>query len=300
MSKMAYLQILHLIFIALTQSFRLSSRKTSSPHSYDPFIICEMEGPSHSEGLPLAYNEQVYAELLTLCSSAHGARENVGCFCSTDGGQVHCDHNLADDALWTADYNPEVREVLRHFEDLGFARGHVDFPQLCQNGCDCVPPRDADAWFAARFDGDDWNALVGIEGLQKPPNQPAASGNTFGAGSLIGNGQSSNGDQRGGQQHQCGKNCSSAQDCSAFQAVGQESGDGTCTCQAHSSQYQPQSSTVAFLATCLTMLGSGGGGKREEQLPCPCNSTYVSHSCCESPDGIVWEPSSMKLGFLAV
>ena len=33
-------------------------------------------------------------------------------------------------------------------------------------------------------------------------------------------------------------------------------------------------------------------------LACPCNSSYVSYACCNSTDGIVFEPASSKLGTL--
>ena len=32
---------------------------------------------------------------------------------------------------------------------------------------------------------------------------------------------------------------------------------------------------------------------------CPCNTTYVSNACCDSVDGIIYEPTSMKLGELS-
>ena len=42
------------------------------------------------------------------------------------------------------------------------------------------------------------------------------------------------------------------------------------------------------------------GGTLDGQRPyCPCNVTYVSHACCESNDGLVWEVSHMKVGELA-
>ena len=40
------------------------------------------------------------------------------------------------------------------------------------------------------------------------------------------------------------------------------------------------------------------GGKRDVVLPCPCNSTYISHSCCGAKGGLVWEPAGFNLGKL--
>ena len=277
-------------------SSRLSPRKTTSAHSYDPYIICDLIGPTHAEGLPGAYNHQVYAELLSLCSSAHGARQNVGCFCSSSTGQVHCDPHLAERDLWEAHYSPEDEAVIHRFEVAGIPWGEMAFPDLCQHGCECTTPDDASAWLEEIFEGNDSDALIGVNGLVQPPepsrNAMLGSGTTFGAGTLIGTVQPA--DNEPGWQDQCGNNCTSAKDCSV-----PAGGNSTCTCRVHSSQYQPGSGTVAFIAACLVALGSDGG-KRGEWQPCPCNNTYVSHSCCGVLDGLVWEPPESNLGTLLI
>ena len=86
--------------------------------------------------------------------------------------------------------------------------------------------------------------------------------------------------------NQCGKNCTSNTDCAG--------GPDGCTCKTQSEQYMPGKGMVMFAAACMISLG----GKREEPTPCPCNATYVSHSCCRAPDGIVREPEVLKLGEL--
>lgn len=286
------LQIFCIAFITFTQPYSLSSRKMTGPSSNDPYIICDNEGPMHSEGLPLVYNEYIYAELLTLCSSAHGASQNMGCFCSTSHGHVHCDPNLADQGLWEASYSPEDDDVIQLFADMGLPGGHMTFQQLCENGCECENTTEARNWFRKHFDGEyDWRIFTGFEGMIQPEKRPGNNG--FAAGSLIGNAPLADSSR---WQNQCGNNCTSAKDCSA--PVGS---NDTCTCQAHSSQYQPGSGTVAFIAACMVTLGSGGNGKRDEALlPCPCNSTYVSHGCCDAIDGVVWEPPELRLGSLVI
>ncbi|KAI9682041.1 MAG: hypothetical protein M1817_000095 [Caeruleum heppii] len=37
----------------------------------------------------------------------------------------------------------------------------------------------------------------------------------------------------------------------------------------------------------------------EERLACPCNVSYVSFACCDSGDGVVFEPAALKLGSLS-
>lgn len=85
---------------------------------------------------------------------------------------------------------------------------------------------------------------------------------------------------------QCGNNCTRIADC-------KDTANG-CTCRTQSEQYVPGKGTVMYAAACIVSLG----GKREEQRPCPCNQTYVSDACCAATDGIVQEPTYLKLGEL--
>ncbi len=286
---------LQIYCIACSISFGQSSsslvrRKATSAGAYDPYITCNLDGPTHSEGLPRVYSSRVYSELLTLCSSAHGARQNVGCFCSSSTSEVHCDPGLAERGLWMSDWTPENETTIHQFEEDGIDWNELFMPDLCKHGCQCKDPDDASRWFEEDFQGAGRD--VGVNGLvqrPQPSRRPVINDDaTFGAGSYIGTAQHpANGI---GWQNQCGANCTSARDCTAPAA-----GNSTCTCQAYSSRYIPGSGTVAFAAACLVTLASGGG-KRGEMLPCPCNTTYVSHGCCGVLDGLVWEPPEADLG----
>ena len=106
--------------------------------------------------------------------------------------------------------------------------------------------------------------------------------------------------------NQCGTNCTSNTDCAG--------GGADCVClAAQKGTFQPGVGTVAFVAACIVSIaksggvsgGSGGGGKRDiegtvdnEMWGCPCNSSYVSRSCCRVGDGLVWEAPDLKLGQL--
>ena len=37
-------------------------------------------------------------------------------------------------------------------------------------------------------------------------------------------------------------------------------------------------------------------GKQRTDLACPCNCTYVSKACCDSPSGMVYEAPDLRLG----
>ena len=193
---------------------------------------------------------------------------------------------------------PEDASVIHQFEVAGVDWGELTFRDLCWHGCECKSPDDASAWFQENFQGADSDTLIGINGLLQPSQTSASaiqSGRaTFGAGNVASAPPivAQNANHVSGWQNQCGNNCTSAKEC--IVPVGE---NNTCTCQAYSSQYQPGAGTVAFVAACLVTLG-GSGGKREEKMPCPCNSTYVSHGCCDVLDGLVWETSKSNLGSL--
>ena len=175
---------------------------------------------------------------------------------------------------------------------MGVPNGVLSFPQLCLDGCSYTKQRDAPAEGDDDVQGNDVDELVGVVAEQSGPADSSRNANELSnTGSLVGTGQQEGG--TAGWQNQCGKNCTSVADCSV-----PSGGSGTCSCLAHTSQYQPGSGTVAFIAACLVTLGSGGGKKRDEMPPCPCNSTYVSHGCCAAPSGLVWEPPDSKLGQL--
>ncbi|KAI9720511.1 MAG: hypothetical protein M1828_005682 [Chrysothrix sp. TS-e1954] len=87
----------------------------------------------------------------------------------------------------------------------------------------------------------------------------------------------------------CNGTCTAGQDCGA-QA-------DTCICKVVSSTYIPRLGIEKYLAECsLPLLG-----KRDMETieaPCPCNTSYVSHACCDTRDGWVWESEDRKLGEL--
>ncbi|KAI9679217.1 MAG: hypothetical protein M1817_005236 [Caeruleum heppii] len=86
---------------------------------------------------------------------------------------------------------------------------------------------------------------------------------------------------------------------------------GSCRCTARPLG-SPHGNIFHFFGACAavhTRKKLGGHVKRdergsmvweggEETWPCPCNATYVSHQCCDSATGVVWEREEMKLGEL--
>ena len=236
-----------------------------------------------------------------LCSAAHGVPSaNVGCFCPHSDGDIVCSPTIADPVLWNSwiswyDHGPE----------------HYDFPEWCQISCECISAAEAHAEYQGNvtyYDAECEN-LLDMEGVlpPAPPRNSSTSNNTSNTESNSagnGNDQSKHSSEKAStdspadhasgtdtipavQHDQCSKSCTTNHDCTS-------GGNTGCMCSVQFQQYQPGSGTVAFLAACIISLS----GKRDESMPCPCNASYVSHSCCGSESGLVWEAENFKLGEL--
>ena len=196
---------------------------------------------------------------MDLCSAANGQRsKNVGCFCSRSRSELHCDPELADATLAEA--------TMRHPNGTN---GHIEtFVEFCKVACYCTDTTSASS---ARIRIQRHSQLNRVLNNHYDPFLFSDENNDSFPRLYY---------------NQCGDNCSTNTDCAGGQ-------DG-CTCKTQSERYVPGKGMVMFAAACMISLG----GKREEQVPCPCNRTYVSHGCCEAPDGIVREPEHFKLGEL--
>ena len=91
-----------------------------------------------------------------------------------------------------------------------------------------------------------------------------------------------------GNVHFCAGSCSSQDECTS----------DDCICQVNSSTYVPRLGIVTYTSSCGSDLGKRDASGHHESLPCPCNTTYVSHSCCAAKGGVVHEPPEFKLGEL--
>ncbi len=283
-------------------AYNIISRE-SIREAYDPYIICEGPGPTWVEGLPRAYSEDSYGLNLYLCSAAHGIpRHNVGCSCSRPRGNVRCSQDIADPTLWNANYRSTDQGEIDDAVDRGFRDGVMPFWEYCWGNCLCV-----DAETAQESGTSNSVALSVLHRYRVGELARQRAGtmnfNPFTGGTVVTGGNTPNEGNTAGDSvnhTQCGNKCTSDKDCKnqASPTGNKEAAQqgSNCTCRAQSSQYQPGPGTGAFVAACLIDMATGG--KREEDLPCPCNSTYVSHGCCGSKDGSIWEAPEYKLGEL--
>lgn len=263
----------------------------------DPYITCPGNWvPDNANGLPSGYFVDHYADVMQLCSALNGNSRNVGCVCSSSQeSSFHCYRRLADRLLFHAVITSSLKP----------------FPTFCRDSCFCtdvetaamdrtrvasephyigtVEPEDQENY----FDPGDSSYQINSHG--------SAAGGAYGI-DPEGTGNEWNGEETLDQNPvptsvavahgQCWANCTSNADCL-------KGGEKGCICSTQKEQYQPGRGTVAFVAACIISM-SGAGGKREEARPCPCNATYVSHSCCGVSNGLVWEEERFKLGELVI
>ena len=191
----------------------------------------------------------------------------------------------------------------------------LPFPDYCKASCECLTEQQAQAERSGNVNqyDDNYEHLIDMDDssaynssyLSSSSASDSSSGDQSATEDVTSSSLPQAGDTQPFSQHtvqgspdphnqkpqidheQCGNSCASNSDCS----VGQNK---SCICSTQSEQYQPSAGTVAFVAACIMSLS----GKRAESAPCPCNSTYVSHACCVSEDGNVWEAGKFKLGEL--
>ncbi|KAI9675033.1 MAG: hypothetical protein M1817_001439 [Caeruleum heppii] len=100
----------------------------------------------------------------------------------------------------------------------------------------------------------------------------------------------------------CGGRCTNVKDC------GPGDSDTACTCRIPNwvEIIKAGLDPVFPLAICFTVAKQMAaahhsrdiGNVSMESAPCPCNATYISHGCCSSSDGMIWEDEGQKLGRL--
>ena len=289
--------------LSSVHAYHLQSRESTRDFD-DPFIYCEGAGPLHVEGLPETYPEDEYEHNINLCSVAHGVPgHNVGCACYQAGGNVQCREELANPTLWSASYRSMDQAEVDDAMDRGFSDGVQPFPEYCWDNCLCGNAETASQRLSNSSLALSMMHRYRVVGELARQRAGTITFNYATGGATVTTGGTTNRANTPSDpivHTQCGNNCTSNNDCTAPASPtgtgGAAEKGSNCTCRAQSSQYQPGSGTVAYVAACLIDMATGG--KREEHLPCPCNSTYVSHGCCGSKDGWVWEAPEQKLGEL--
>ncbi len=259
--------------------------------TYDPYIECRGPPVGHPDGLPQQFSEIIYSDALTLCSAFQGAPQNVGCYCPAEDTDVVCDESLADPALYHAPLSWREGTLAYFCSTLACncpKRHHR--PSTVVRLASASATRTADPrvtnpyyqYFTGpnAFRSAAWDPLGGFDPLRD-----------F-AGSAVGT-------------TQCGIGCSSDEECQSC-TTDKSAGDQYSCRAAAKSKVNPAVGAATFLSMCLRNAALSGqmqknkeyAGKRDVALPCPCNSTYISHGCCGAKDGLVWESAGSNLGRL--
>ena len=233
--------------------------------------MCYGTVPQAAAGWPIGRMPSQFVSNNVLCAKTFANQYTMGCVCPAPGAMPDCSlDNGADPVLFNG--------VLHSF----FTGGYDSFLAWCLSVCTCLPEKEATEFHALSFQEqlDVVSRAVAQQGLPT-----FSTGNSqFGANSL-----SIPGDTNPADLDVCSGTCVAGTNCS---------GDH-CSCQVKASTYDPRSNTLKYLAGCIFNPSDLVGTKRDEQMPCPCNASYVSYSCCGAiENGLVWEAPEMKLGEL--
>lgn len=282
----------HTFLAVLLLYARLSQSKQCT---YDPYISCPGPALGHFNGLPEQYSETTYSSSLALCSGMHGAPQNVGCVCTSSGGRLHCDESMADSTLYNA--------------PLTFRDGTIH--DHCLGACYCM--RTSFMTTRGAYEPEATEQPMAHSAIRSPNAPNTAGPNPF--SDEAGRPFDFDNDRfrypfppptRGSvTSDQCGAGCTTNEDCEACAQGTTSANNYTCRA-AEQSTFNPAVGIATFVSICLRsalLTGKMGmkvepPGKRDLELPCPCNSTYVSHGCCAAAKGLVWEPAEAKLGEL--
>lgn len=276
----------------------IKSCTSSRGSAYDPFITCPGPPLTHATGLPLAYSETTYSTSLALCSVVHGAPQNVGCGCTSSGGPLRCNERVADSTLFNADVDDSGRTIADYCVSVACYCGDGNEVRIHNaTSSSQVPTPTSSAPARVTNPGYDPNGpnpfRDTVNSAVNPgydPNEPNPFRDAPNTPTTTG---------------QCGIGCTTDEDCESCATTQTAAEQYKCRA-AQRSTFNPSTGAAKFFSMCLIAAsisgsmdkGSGFGGKRDVALPCPCNSTYVSHGCCGAKSGMVWEPEEFNLGEL--
>ncbi|KAI9725107.1 MAG: hypothetical protein M1828_003448 [Chrysothrix sp. TS-e1954] len=218
---------------------------------------------------------------MELCSAVHGLSRNVGCQCTEPGGPVECSEATGGDP-----------RLMRAISSVPPARPKT-FEVFCQDRCICEDEDSSSA--QEEFESEDSDELQFSNNDPLPPNVVVPGARTPLTAEQLWDRFSALGVGVGGPDRfnpRCNATCNVNSDCKPEYASRLTSED--CRCKVLSETVVPATHAVQYSAACQLSFAN----KRGEPVPCPCNTTYVSHACCESFEGRVWETPELKLGEL--
>ena len=246
----------------------------------DDYIVCMGHAPETGIGLyPPERDNLDYYNIYQLCSAAHGHQYNMGCLCPGPGPLVNPECSIANGAdSILFNYRMPATSLV--------GAGMYWLRSTCQSSCTCLSPDDSEAFREEPLEEQKREE----EDASDPYADLTASGGSprVFAGKIPAYWPSPGGVSSANSSGQC-------TDFQACYSVGDNCSD-SCLCRITSSTVDTKNRQLLYAAACSLPLSLSG--KREAASPCPCNTTYVSHACCDARHtcGIVHEPLEMKMG----
>ncbi|KAI9677426.1 MAG: hypothetical protein M1817_006380 [Caeruleum heppii] len=295
----------------MTQSYaHLRPRK-----NVDPNLFCWANKPPREQWPAGAPPWASFDTLTDMCALIFRGT-SVGCLCDMPYNNVECRRELA---------NPVLFERFHEYciDNCMCKRRQDEEPEVESDDADDVPmvnfgspdDTDVDDHLPNTPDLEPTSRATGHGGYDRPDWTPA--------GSADGAWEASRNPPPVAPPKTCSSSCTAVtqqcgQDCRCTaRPIGSPHGNifhffGACAAVHHRPLSQlsiPAGRRRDLNATAASDSDSGGGrhlvngtsGFFEEsgaQVPCPCNTSYVSYGCCHSDSGIVFEPPEMKLGEL--
>ncbi|KAI9725204.1 MAG: hypothetical protein M1828_003385 [Chrysothrix sp. TS-e1954] len=263
----------------------------------DQYIVCLGPPPPIIAGWPAFRYRADYKDNYQLCATAAGRPHHLGCFCGGPAGPPSCGLEFGADAI-----------LLNSPLNFRYANGFTTFLDWCKAHCLCMSqelhdlgtrhqqlasslstPDLRDYWKNTTLDNPDAGSLSFVGGDGSASTRVDLTGNTAGGSTGNDNPVSVGVDAVEHFLDACPANqtCYTQTDCP---------NRGSCACSIVSGSYLPRLNQMVYNRGCLSPELSV---KRAEAMPCACNGTYVSHACCNTEEGLVWERPEMKLGELA-
>ena len=275
----------------------------------DPWLVCNGAIPL---GIPMGIDHAIYNNLLQNFCQITRTRHSAGCFCLSSASTPECDGGRSQNSLLVG----------------ALVAGDITPTDYCLQRCTCQPePIAAGQMLATLTRVRSYTATMEPTVPQSPDPFAAARaalGQQFGPvgtrwRNRIGTGTGrSQGVSTMETLTACWRECGPAGlKCGGGSgAVGLRAGDDTsgttCTCRAVQTMVDARTRQPLYIGVCVNYPNRRKGTREEvkvgetgaeaeaeiEGLPCPCNATYVSMSCCGVVDGVVWEDPYLKLGEL--
>ncbi|KAI9725325.1 MAG: hypothetical protein M1828_003340 [Chrysothrix sp. TS-e1954] len=284
-------------FIGLLAASFCSAFPGNPIQFFDDYIECFGDVPTEAAGWPQGRDPWDYRDNMDLCAASGRHDYNMGCQCTGPGGITQC---LVDNGGDSVLLNARVRS-------RAVVDGMISFHDWCKIHCICKKEEEAEEL------DDETDAQRGISAddpITDPPDQtgdlvtpPLPIGLNLNTSAAIANFRAFRGHLNDslselnapyGGVCNATSSCNLNTDCQVPDDSSALSKD--CRCQIWGSQLDPATHAVRYWARCGLTFHLPH--KRDEEVPCPCNGTYVSHACCDSRDGLVWEAPELKLGEL--